>query len=330
MANMLSNFLPQAFWKDKIAPKFKFIDFREFHEVVAIWASKIVTQYWADPANNVSVSQGGTQDPTTTQCPLTLQELGLILRNEIMFIFGATQVGVQSLLPILPQSSTENVFHPFLMGNTGTAVQSYKMKLPLPLIENLRGLLVHIVTSASGRDHEVLCPVLGQYQNDVPVTSDYQFTTYDAETPVVTDTFAALPPVQRRLRKGSKGELMWERDMVEPVIDFIDTSSGSNYVFINDPTRLTTLTSLWNEWVTKYEAYSSPIGVLSNNPGVNVLCSINQTRYWINVTPAAKARAADVLDERVVQRKNLSTSIYANRQTFAVSFSSPHCQRPRR
>jgi len=319
MANCMSNLLPHAFWRNKISPKFKCIDFREIQEVVAMWAAKIVSQYWADPTLASSTTTTNAQAAAHTICPLTLQEMGLILRNEVMFLFGPTQSGVQSVLPVLPTGSTDNQFMPYLTGTTGSATASYKMKLPLPLVENLRSLILHIVPTVSGKDHELLYPVIGQYANDTLDRADYTFTSLDGDgDKVQTPVFAALPATSRR-RKISKGE-MWEKTSVETPIDFIDTSNGTAYVFINDATRLTALTAVWNEWVSTFQTYSSPITEVSLDPGVNVLTSINQTRYWINVTPAALERTADVRDERIVQRKWLSDTVYTNRQAFSISY----------
>jgi len=113
---------------------------------------------------------------------------------------------------------------------------------------------------------------------------------------------------------------MWEKIGVETEIDFVDTFNGSSYVFINDPTRLQTLVSMWNDWVSRYESYSSPLTVLSADPGVNVLNSLNQTRYWANVSAISAERNEDVRDTRVEQRRDLSGTPYASRQAFAISF----------
>lgn len=322
MANCMSNIIPQSFWKSKIAPKFKFIDFREFQEVVAMWASKIVSQYWTDPSLAIASLGVGDQLPATTVCPLTLQEMGLVLRNEILFMFGPTQNGVQSLLPILPTGAGDKQFMPYLTGNTGSAVQSFKMKLPLPLVENLRALILHVVATASGKDHELLYPVIGQYYGDDLVYTDYTFTTTDSlGATTQTPTFAALPAIQRRARSSSKSsDVKWTKTMVETIIDFVDTSNGTAYVFINDPGRLTQLTTLWNEWVGKFQSYSSPVSEVSLDPGVNVLTSINQTRYWANESTAFKARMLDVRDDRIESRRALATTVYATRQAFAVSY----------
>jgi len=266
------------------------------------------------------VSEGSTQDPTPQICPLTLQEFGLILRNEIMFLFGFTQGGVQSITPLIPQSNTENQFQPYLTGTTGCAVQSYKMKLPQIFVENMRSLLPHKIMH--GQEVEMLIPVIGQYVFDALAGTDYVFQTVAADDTVTfTPTFATAPQVYHRKRASSmSGKTEWVQSTLETSIDFVDTSNGTTYVFINDPMRLQALTSLWNEWISQYACYSSPLTTLSADPGVNVLQSLNQTRYWAPVSQTSVVRYADVKDGRLEKKRELVNTPYSSRQVSAVSF----------
>lgn len=317
----LSSLLQIYWWKTKKAPKFKCVDFLEVADTVAIWISKAITQYWADPAQAVSANGGTPQNAGSTVCPITLQEMQLILRNEVLFAMGLGQNGVQGVYPILPSGTSGpsfNQFTPYLTGTTGCAVQSYGMKLPLKLIENIRGLITHVVPGSAPGDVEVLQPVLGQYFSDTLATGDYQFTAFAPEgAKAQVDTFTVTPPVMRR-RRMSKGDV-WET-VTETPINLITTSNGTDYVFINDPGRLKTLTDLWNDFVSTFAAYSDPLLPLSADPGVNVLTSINQTRYWTDVSTFANVRASDVRDMRVESRKSLSSTVYAARSCVAVSF----------
>lgn len=318
-SNMLSAGLPISKWKNKLQPNFKAVDFREFHDVVCIWATKLVSQYFQDPANQSAATAGLAQDAAGAQCPLTVQEIGLLLRNEFMTVFGNTQTGVQSLLPILPQTGNDNQFMPYLTGTTGCGLQTFKVKLPTPLVENARSLLLHAVPHK--RDVQLLYPIIGQYVNDELVRSDYNFEYQDGDRVIQTyPTFAAVPLLARKAISKKTGKEEWVSASVETVIDFVDTNNGSQFVFINDPTRLSSLAALWNNWVTKYEAYSSPITVLSPDPGVNVLCSVNQTLYWLPQTISSQAMAEEVRDERVQRDKSLSSTVYAGREAVAISF----------
>jgi hypothetical protein len=320
-STMLNSFLPISHWGTKLSPKFKCLDFLEIQEVVAMWASKIVTQYFADPALAVVSQSSITQNPTNSICPITLQEMGLLLRNEVMLLYQGTQAGVQSISPIIATGTSDIQFTPYLMGTVGCATQSIGMKLPIPLIENLRGIIVHVLDGRAKGDVEILCPVLGQYYGDVLNPADYTFTTTGADSvQAQTQTFSAEPTVQRRL-VSSKGVGKWEGTRVETPIDFVDTSNGTNYVFINSVSRLNVLAALWNGWLETYQAYSSPLGVLSADPGVNVLTSINQTRYWTNVVSEnARIRNENVRDARLIKERSLSATPYAPRQVYATSF----------
>jgi hypothetical protein len=321
--------MPVSHWKTKKAPKFKFIDFVQIQEVVALWISKAVNQYWLDPAMNV-VSQAGTvaQVPAQTVCPITLQEMGLLLRNEVIFALGPTQSAVQSLLPILPASAGDNQFMPYLTGSTGCAVQSIGMKLPQILVENLRALIIHQVrgvnkTGKLSRDIEYLYPVLGQYNSDVLVTGDYTFNTVGlAQAVVTTNTFTETPPMllRRRVSKSSTQTEVWAKVETETVINFIDTDNGTHYVFINDPARLKRLATLWNDYVSTFAAYSSPLTVLSLDPGTNVLTSVNQTRHWTVPSSKALAREADFKDLRMNRSRGQLTSPYSTRNIYAISY----------
>lgn len=319
VGNLVSTIAPIKHWKTKRCPKIKFIDFLEFQEVIALWLTQLITQYWQDPAQQVTVNDPlGTQQPALTVCPITLQEMGLILRNEILFGFSGTQPGVQGIQPILPSGSGDNQMMPLQVGSTCCAIQSMGMKLPQIIVENLRGLLLHAVKGDS-KDIEFLYPAIGKYHSDVLSSGDYQFTSYGVGQEVVlTNTFTAVPPVQRK-RRNSKGESAWMNVETETVIDFVDSSNGSVYVFINDPSRLTKLTTMWNEFVSQFAAYSSPLTTFSDDPGINVLCSINQTRYWSVPPSVVTQQALEVRDTRESTRFGL-TSLYAGRQVYSQSY----------
>jgi len=123
-------------------------------------------------------------------------------------------------------------------------------------------------------------PVLGTYYQSTLNASDYTYSFYNGEAEATLPIFSLVPPVEYA-KVTAKG-VEWTKMTVETPISLIDGFDGSHYVFINDQNRLKTLTTFWNEWVSQFSAYSSPIGTLSRDGGVNVLCSINQTRYLQN------------------------------------------------
>jgi len=210
---------------------------------------------------------------------------------------------------------------PFLTGATVSALQSFGMKLPLKLVENLRSLLLHIVQCPSPNDIEMLYPVIGQYFGEQLSDLDYPFSSLNnVGVPVQNPLFATTPPILKRRRHSKTGEDVWEKILTETVIDLIDTSNGTSYTFINDPNRLQTLTTLWNDHISQFAAYSDPLTPFSADPGINVLNSTNQTRYWVYPSTVSIERVKDTQDERVTSRRNLSSSVYATKQAIALSF----------
>jgi len=314
--NACAALLPLKHWGTKISPKFKYIDFMQMGEILSLWLAKMVTQYFVDPS---LIASAVGEPHALGVCPITQQEFLLCLRNEIMFAFGPTQTGVQALLPVLPTSGTDVQMTPYLTGATGCALQSFGMLLPLKVVENLRALLIHAIPCQSPGDIELLYPVIGQYKGDTLDPDNYQFSYFFDGTLVQQNVFTATPPLLRR-RKTSKGAETWERTTTETPINLIDTDNGTSYVFINDPARLQKLVTYYNDWVSTFASYSDPLLPFSADPGVNVLTSINQTRYWAPATTASEARTHDVIDERVKTRKNLANSVYASRQVYAISY----------
>jgi len=131
-------------WKMKRPPRFHQVDFLEVVEVMAQWAGYLVTQFFLDPANNVALAFGENQSVQAGNmtCPITFQEFSLILRNELMVLFGDTQAGVQGLSVEDPGGGYGS-FSPLMAGSTTCGITSSQMKMPIGIIENLRSLSVH-------------------------------------------------------------------------------------------------------------------------------------------------------------------------------------------
>jgi len=315
---LMHTFLDPSKWKTKIRPKYKFIDFLEFLDVLAIWASKLVTEYWKDPANNISTSVGGVQNPSLVQCPLTLQELGLLLRNDLLFCLDS-QCGVQGLYPVLPQGASDNEFVAFVQGTTTVPLASSKMKVPKPFAENINSLVAVHAGSHQAKDINLYVPVVGKYFLDELNPEDYTFT-YNNGTPQQYPVFSAEPTVQKRtINKAGVVEYV---NVSEAAIDYVDGYSSGSYVFINDQRRLQQLSALWNRWVSTFQSYSSPITVLDRGMAPIPLLCTHQTSVWSTIPPSVRMREADVQDLRLVACKVLSSTPYANRQVVAQTYHS--------
>jgi len=317
-------------WKMKKPPRFHQVDFLEVVEVMAQWAGYLVTQYFLDPANNVALAFGENQSVQAGNmtCPITFQEFSLILRNELMVLFGDTQAGVQGLSVEDPGGGYGS-FSPLMAGSTTCGITSSQMKMPIGIIENLRSLSVHTAFNKKNKDPVVFYPVLGTYYQSTLNASDYTYSFFNGDAEATLPIFSLVPPVEYA-KVTTKG-VEWTKLAIETPISLIDGFDGSHYVFINDQNRLKTLTTFWNEWVSQFSAYSSPIGTLSRDGGVNVLCSINQTRYLQNGVFAknklgveknprpVSPKVVGPRDVRLEKRRYLSDSPYMAFETYAIS-----------
>ncbi len=294
-------------------PKFHAIDFLQFGDVLAQWVAALQQKSMQDNAYVATLNGDFTQ----TQCPITLQEFLLIVRNEMMSLYNVTQVSTQSIYPRAPASDTNNEFVPYICGSNTVGLGTTGVKIPMMLAENMKSLVGRMVLySKGGTDPMWFSPILGQYALDVLDPADYTFETA-AATPAVLPSFAADPPTIRR-RRNSKGETTWLPE-VEAAISFIDGTSGSSYYFINDQTRLKQLTALWNQWITRFQTYSMKLTTVSFDVGVNICTSIGITRHWIPPPTEFLARNADTRDVRLEKRRGLTATPYANRLVIAES-----------
>jgi len=304
-----STMLPEHEWRMKRYPRLHYVDFLEFVDVIAQWVALSAGLFAKDQSNS----------PQDITCPITLQELSLLLRNEFMFVFGDTQPSVQSSYQQLPNTGTDNVFAPFLSGTTTCGLQSAGVKIPLAVVENIKCLVYreYIPKDPKGndivRDPQYYIPVIGKYAQDVLQASDYTYVdSAGATVPAFFDASAVL--IKKRL--GAKESMEVQ---AEPPIDLVDGSTGSSYLFINDPTRLATLAAFWNEWVAKISSYSQSLATVSKDIGPSVLVSIGATNHWKTLDGGAKTRSESFVDTRRIMRPTLSNTVYSNRQRFAVS-----------
>jgi len=283
-------------------PRLHSVDFLEFADVVALWCQKLLENASSLAANAPS---------TVVQCPLSIQEMQLLLKNELMFMFGNTQPSVQFIYPRLPQTGSDNEFVPFPCGTNVVALSSCGMRLPLVLVENMKALRGRWVHSKS-QSPTYFCPILGKYYLDTLNTNDYIYKKEGIDTPVFFEGAA----FSRNLAtsKGVKKE-----SLIELPIDLIDGSSGSDYVFINDQTRLRTLAAFWNEWLQNLSSVSMTLTEVSIDQGVNICTGIGQTLHWIPEPPTAIQRRTEIVDERVLARRGLSATPYSSRSTVALS-----------
>jgi len=117
--------------------KFHSIDFLRFADTGAIYAQKLLQTALKDNSFAPTVTPTIVDD---IQCPLSLQEFQLLLRNEIAYTYVDTQVGCQAIYPRGVSGSSENEFVPFIMSSSTIPLSSVGMKLPIMLTENVKSL----------------------------------------------------------------------------------------------------------------------------------------------------------------------------------------------
>lgn len=310
-------------WEMQRYPKFHAVDFLEFADVLAQWVSNIQTAYLGDPTGVQN-----NQPATSIVCPLTIQEMQLLLRNVCMTAFKSTQAAVQGLYPFVPDSSSDNQFVPYT-AHAGTCfIDSIDMQLPLPLVENLRDLVYRKV-KRSKTDVEFFVPVLGQYALDELDTGDYNYHgSVNGGTPGSFPSFTVTSQFVKKVKSPKTG-LIVEEVLPETVISLVDGGYTSGYVAINNPAQLKFLATQWNNWLKDHNLamYSVPLCQLGTEQGINVLFSGNMTRYWAQ--PPARIRKEQenpegVYDSRRFRPRNkvMLTSPYANRLVVADSAQS--------
>jgi len=236
-----------------------------------------------------------------------------------MCTLSSGQIAGQMVYPSLPAATVDNLFVPFLCSSTTIGVNYTGAKFPLPLVENIKSLTSRMIYHKGAKqDPEWFVGVLGQYQQDVLVSTDYGFSYLNGSAIAAVDSFVQVPAIKRRRRDSKKGDV-WIPE-VEAAINFIDGSSGSDYLFINDVNRLHSLAEMWNDWLSTLSQFSSPLIAVSYDLGVNIACSVSSTLYWNQPSGQEMVREKEFLDERLLAKKFVST-VYNSRVAVAMSSS---------
>jgi len=327
IGSAMSGWLPENHWKMGRYPKLHAVDFLEFGDVLARWVSQI-QQAWCQEPTNLTTVTGAPVMPI--QCPLTLQEMLLVLRNVLMQAFKDTQYGVQGISPQTPSATADNQFSPYVASASTCFLQPTDFRMPMPLIENIRALVARFVHRGGpgSTDFEWFVPVLGQYQLDLLNESDYVFLSGPSDDLTVNLSFFPAADVYLKDVVDSKGKVT-RKVFAEDVIKLIDGNSSSGLVAINNPQKLKNLSMKWSKWLadTGLDNFSVPLGTLGTEQGINVLASINMTRHWI-VTDSgrvkkAKTTVTDVRNETLrLGYAHVQATPYQTREAVAVSSQS--------
>lgn len=311
---------PDSEWGTNRWPKLHCVDFLEFGDVLAQWVVGISNAYLSSVSSQAPLSPPAL---AAIQCPLTLQEMLIVLRSVIMCAFKDSQASVQGLLPILPAIPSDNQFTPYLAGTNTCYLGGSDMTLPQPLVENIRALTARKVNPGTSTA-EWFVPVLGQYFTDQLDEDDYT-SEYNSSDGTVTTSPVFKPSDSVYTKKVTEKGIVKTALVAEVPISLIDGSYASGYACINNPARLKELTTLWNDWLTtttQLSTYSVPLLKLGTEEGINALCSITWTRY--RATPPApkpKVGTEEVLDTRrsLSANKHIYSTVYGSAVAVAES-----------
>lgn len=297
----LSSIFQARHWSTKIKPYIKFYDFLEFGQVLAYFCQGLLTRLASD-----NISQSTISDPLAYQCPLSLQEVLLLLRNEMMYLFSSTQAACQC---ITPRNQNANMFTTFSAGTNSCSVGSVNMQLPLAFVENIKSAACQMGIT-KGRSVRYWLPVLGKYDGVSLSQSDYQ-VDFTVLGEVTTVPVFATPSAKTVSTKG-------EQVAAEPIFNLIDGTSGGTSYFINDTKRLGELVVHWNKWIANLSAYSSSLTTVTNDKGMVVIGVPTKTRHWNQPSEAGLARAKAFVDPRMSKSNGFGT-VYASQEAVAVT-----------
>jgi len=301
---------PPERWNAKRAPRFHPVDFLEFADVLAKWVSKIQLAAVNDEALLDT-------DPAMYTCPLSLQEMQLLLRYVLMQAFSLTQSGCQNIMPNFPANDGDVQFIGYASGSTTCALNALDVQLPMPMIENIRALVYrsfNVGRKKNKNDIQSYIPILGQYYLDQLSTLDYTYTTPSA---VTFPSFTV--PVFSKFVTDPKTSKRVETKLPEVAISLVDGNASGTFLFINDPGQLKNLAMLWNNWLknTGVQNYCVQLGTFGTEQGIKSLCSVSMTRHWAIIPPGVKAKALDYVDERFAVRQRTFQTVYSARNVLA-------------
>jgi len=260
---------PDSLYQSKTPPIFKFIDFYEIVDVFFLYVRYACEAKMLDPDTEAAIEDFGNANvyfEENVQCPLTRQEVAIMLRSVLMALFADTQPYVQGLFPRVPASLASIEFVSFISGvGTHPVLGASSMLMPLLLKNNLLALTERIffpgfIEGTSVNNMTQYTPVLGCYNG----TND-----------LGSLTFAGF--------KNGTGTVNYEPFKVNPAevaIDMIDGKFAGGYAQINDPDGVNRLIVAWNDWSTRMADYfwsTTPFSIDAGNPA---LWTLGFTNNW--------------------------------------------------
>jgi len=272
LLSALATVLKERWTGMKAPPTFKCIDLNEFIEVYALVIQKALYIALNDPQTQAVLLAMAPADVQAYlyaqyQCPITLQEFSILLRDVMMNLLKDTQFAVQDIFPRSSAVTDAPLFTACVAGtNTCSLGGATSMLIPRILAENMRSCTFAIMeVGKNNRSPLVAFPILGVYSGVVLDTADY---TVAITLNAVTYSFT-----------------IFAYNVSEVPISLIDgtTSGDAAIVGINDPAANNMLTGMFNDWFTGDSQVSSFVSTpttLATDSGVSILTNMNITLYW--------------------------------------------------
>jgi hypothetical protein len=285
----LTQFFLKRQLKSKLIPKFKQVDFFEYMDVLSLWLAKAMTLAMQNTTQN--------QNNTPLVCPLTWQDVGILLRQAIGSCWSPCLFAGQFLANDGP--SNPSAFFPFTWGTNcypGSNVNG--MSLPIILVEAIRSLQgtygnVDFKNPRTGKVTKgglaTIYPVLGMYKADIPnLTSLY---LYESSPMNFTDVYTS--------------------PLGQVAMDFIDchTDQPVTDTIINvNSSAIGTNLALWNNFVVQLKANSCAFEMLGTDKPAKTLHSISLTQVSALISVPQKEKEKKFYGRTVVAKSSVRVS----------------------
>jgi len=312
--------LPQSVIKSNSPPIIKPIDFYEYLDVLCIWVSLVQTAF----ARDIQESEIIGNDPTSAVCPLTLQEVALLLRNEFMNALDNTQYCVQGVYP--DNSVGGNPFAPFICGVGTHGVRTNGMLLHQLFVENIR---VNTMRYEVGKNPKSYFPQIGIYCDDSLDGSDYRYDGVDEG-----NYMSFQPPLSafsyREDRKVGKEVVNQMIVGAETPVSLINGRAGGSFYAINHPGSLEELVMLWNNWINQFRPFTDKLTTVAADGGLLAAPMVNLTAFIStdedNKLDGTKSKPLAPKKEFVrmkIKKTSLGSPLYFDRYLLAVTSEEP-------
>jgi len=238
-------------FRNKAAPVFKFYNFDEYFLTIS-YILGLASEGIANDQSQASIPE----------CPLTSQQVQLILRQSILKRFSNSYAQDLIYTNNLAMSMT-----PFCVGPNGSSTSlGQGMKLPFVFLENLRSATRRTIRVGKGQDYVVdTLPILARIDS-VPQLGNFQYK----------DRMGNMVP-------------LYKTDPSEVAIRLTDLSFNNATQFVTvtgEP--LNTLIGHWNDYITKLSNSLSTLGTIGEEAGISALLTTFNSRH-INETPVIAA-----------------------------------------